>query len=383
MANLVASAGFGIRMDLLDVSVLWGGTVTEQSDTRLTIDISQGYVEHFTGFGVTYNPLGEPISGTLTGLQETLFGQPTFTVTGLDVSAVAFNGWVNNDDTVGALINMFAGNDTMTGGPSADLMAGLDGHDNLYGGSGADTLYGSAGNDHLYGQSASGGADSGDVISGGDGSDYLQGNAGNDTLDGGKGSDRINGGADNDAIAGGDGNDSINGNLGNDTIDGGTGNDSIRGGKGDDLITGGDGFDTLLGDIGNDTLEGGHHGDRMTGGDGADVFRFNRSAGSSSDFVGDPLHTDEIADFTHGTDHIDLEFVPTAILVGSSSDMLHAILDARDLMIAHGGFGEVAAMQVGSDTYLVSSGAGLTDFADLLIKLDGVAASTLTTGDFV
>ena len=227
------------------------------------------------------------------------------------------------------------------------------------------------------------GADSGDVISGGDGSDYLQGNAGNDTMDGGDGSDRINGGADNDAISGGDGNDSVNGNLGNDTIDGGFGNDSIRGGKGDDLIAGGDGFDTLLGDIGNDTLEGGHYGDLLTGGDGADTFRFNRSAGSDSDYIGMPLYTDEITDFTRGTDHIDLEFAPAAILVGSSSDMVHAILDARDLMMAHDGFGEVAAMQVGSDTYLVSSGAGLSDFADLLIKLDGVAASTLATGDFV
>jgi len=372
-------------MDQIDVANLWDGTITEQSDTKLMVDIGGGYVEHFTGFGLTYSGLtGDPLSGTITGYQETLLGQPTFTVTGLNISAVDFNTWVNNDDTFGALAHMFAGNDSMTGGSFNDFMAGLDGHDILMGGAGADTLAGNAGNDHLYGQSNLGGPDGADSILGGDGIDYLQGNAGNDTLDGGNNADRINGGADNDLIYGGDGNDAINGNLGNDTIDGGFGSDLVRGGKGDDLIQGHDGNDTLMGDLGNDTIDGGAGNDLMTGGDGADVFRFDRFSGSESNqFVGGGLHEDHITDYQQGVDHIQLEFKPTAILTGTASDDIHAVSDARDLMIAHTGYGEVALMQVGTDTYLLSSGAGDSDFEDVWVKIDNTTAANFTFADFV
>ncbi len=382
MANVVAG-DFALRMDLFDVANLWDGTVTEISDTKLTIDLGGGYVEHFTGFGVTYNIFGDPLSGTITGLQETLFGQPTFTITGLQTSAVDFNTWVNNDDTFSALAHMLSNNDTMTGSRFADFMAGLDGHDNLYGGDGADSLYGNAGNDHLYGQSANGGPDAGDVIGGGDGSDYLQGNAGNDTLDGGAGSDRVNGGADNDTITGGDGNDTINGNLGNDTIDGGFGYDFLRGGKGDDLIMGGDDNDTLMGDLGNDTLEGGHSHDVMTGGDGADVFRFDPFAAEDGDSYISPLYSDEITDFTPGTDHIDLAYAVSHVLVGSAPDFDHAIFVALDLLAGSPGFTDVAAIQVGTTTILLHSGNGLSDFIVGSIWLDGVNANTLSTSDFV
>jgi serralysin len=383
MANLVAGANYPFRMDQIDITALWDGVVTERSSSKLTIDLGGGFVEHFTGFGVAYDGFGNPGSGTITGLQETYLGNSTFTLSGLNTSAAAFNDWVRAGDTLSALFDMFAGNDSLTGSRFNDFMGGLDGHDNLIGGEGADSLFGGAGNDHLYGQSASGGVDGADSIGGGDGSDYLQGNAGNDMLDGGNGSDRINGGADNDNIIGGAGNDTVNGNLGNDSIDGGFGGDFLRGGKGDDLILGGDDNDILLGDLGNDTLEGGHYGDVMTGGDGADVFRFDRFASSDADWIGGGTSVDEITDFTHGIDHINLEFVPTSILTGSSTDLTDAIGDARELMIAHAGYNEVAIMQVGGDSYLVSSGAGMSDFADLVIELNGVNASMITAADFI
>lgn len=386
MANLSAGSIFAIRMDQIDVANLWDGTITEETGSKLTVDIGGGYVEHFTGFGVTYSALtGDPLSGTITGYEETLFGQPTFTVTGLNVSAVDFNTWVNNDDTFAALAHMFAGDDNMAGGNSTDFIAGLDGHDVITGGAAGDSLFGNAGNDHLYGQSASGGFDGPDSISGGDGMDYLQGNAGNDTLDGGNQSDRINGGADNDLIFGGAGNDAINGNLGNDTIDAGSNNDSARGGKGDDLILGGDGNDTIQGDLGNDTIEGGHGADTLTGGDGADVFRFNRYATSDDDTLSNNRQVliDTITDFTHGTDHIQLEYVPTTILTGVEDSVIDALGEGHVLMTQHGGTHEVAAMQFGADTYLISSGDGTSDAMDLVIRLIGVDASTITTSDFV
>jgi len=213
--------------------------------------------------------------------------------------------------------------------------------------------------------------------------DYLQGNAGNDTLDGGAGNDRINGGADNDAITADDGNDSVNGNAGNDTIDGGAGLDTLRGGQGDDQIVGGDGNDALSGDLGNDTLEGGHGADVLTGGGGADLFRFDAYASASSDSHGAPLQVDEITDFASGTDRVQLSFTPMALLTGTAASASEAITVAQGLMAGHSGSHEVALVQVGSDTYLVASGDGASDSADLAIRLDAVTNGMITTADFV
>jgi len=384
MADIVAGQ-FALRFDLLDVANLWDGTITEISDSKLTINIGGGYVEHFTGFGVTYNAIGEPLSGTITGLQETLYGQPTFTITGLDTSAVTFNNWVDADDTLGALVGMLHGNDTVHGSVFNDFLGGADGHDVLYGGDGADTLSGGSGNDHLYGQSATGGSDGADLMTGGDGADYLQGNAGNDSLDGGQGSDRINGGADNDLVMGGTGlgSDTINGNLGNDTIDGGDGKDLLRGGKGDDLILGSDGNDTLMGDLGNDTLEGGHAHDVMTGGDGADVFRFDAFASSDNNTHLSPIYQDGITDFVSGTDHIDLAFTVTAVLYGTANDQLHAMSVAMDLMKNHAGLGEVVAVQMGADTILYDAAQADNDTPLGVIWLEGFNANSVTLSDFI
>jgi serralysin len=229
------------------------------------------------------------------------------------------------------------------------------------GGSGSDTIVGSAGNDHIYGYGPTPGPDLGDSLSGGAGDDYIQGNAGNDTIDGGDGNDRILGGQDNDLITGGAGNDSINGNLGADTIDGGAGNDTVRGGQGDDVLSGGDGNDTIMGDMGADT---------MTGGAGADTFVFH---GSDAAFINLSTllggHVDTITDFTVGTDHISLGFVPTAVHDISALSLTDALTDATLALTGHGS--DVAEVTVGNDTYLFYSSANGA-IADSVIDLQGV-----------
>ena len=257
---------------------------------------------------------------------------------------------------------------TLRGMDGNDLLDGFGGTDMLFGGNGQDTLNGNDGNDHLYGQSANGGPDGADSISGGNGIDYIQGNAGNDTLDGGAQADRINGGADDDRISGGDGSDVVNGNTGNDLIDGGAGSDSLRGGQGNDQITGGEGNDTLSGDLGADTL---------TGGTGIDLFRI---AGSDAGTSG-TAH-DEITDFTHGTDHIMLPFLPLALVTSTANNAASAIATANAAMAAHAGDHEAALIQVGTDTYLFASATGTTDSAELMIKLDGVNANQIASSDF-
>lgn len=271
------------------------------------------------------------------------------------------------------------------GGAGSDRLEGGRGPDVLTGGAGPDTLIGGDGNDHLYGQSADGGADGADWISGGDGSDYLQGNAGNDTLDGGNGSDRINGGADDDYIRGGNGNDQINGNAGNDTVLGDLGNDTLRGGKGDDVVNGYEGDDRILGDLGNDTLVGDLGADTLTGGDGTDVFVFYRFAGSDTAPASNTpvIRIDEVTDYSHGTDHIKLEFVPTTIMTSLETSETNAIALARVLMQGNPGDHEVVLMQVGSDAYLISSDQGLSDSPDIVVKLDNVSAASLTLADFL
>jgi Ca2+-binding RTX toxin-like protein len=246
---------------------------------------------------------------------------------------------------------------------AADRIYGGEGHDNIMGGGGADTLTGGNGNDHLYGQSPNGGPDGADSISGDGGTDYLQGNAGNDTLDGGDGPDRINGGADNDLITGGEGADTVNGNLGNDSVDGGSGGDSLRGGQGNDSISGGDGDDWISGDLGPDTL---------TGGAGRDSFAFAGQASLATS-------PDMITDFAPDQDKLMVGFLPAAILSGSSPTPanLAAIASlAQQLFDGHQGDHEVAAIAVGSDTYLfyASDGGAVADSA---ILLQGVSASAI------
>jgi serralysin len=369
MATVTGGTSVALRMDELSVGDLFDGDITSATSTQIVVNLGDGYIDTFTGTGFTFSAAGAVTGGTLTAIQETLNGGITFKVTGLNTSAQQFYQWAQTDDNQTAFTTMFAGNDTLTGTTFADRLVGYAGHDNLFGGGGADTLSGGSGNDHLYGQSANGGADGADLIFGDDGADYIQGNAGNDTLNGGEGSDRINGGADNDLINGDAGNDTINGNLGNDTIDGGTGNDSLRGGQGNDSIAGGDGADILSGDLGADTLSGGA---------GLDVFLFG---GNSALFAGSSA--DVITDFQDGTDRIHVGYQVDAVLTGAAqANFTAAATLAQSLFDGRAGVNEVAAIKVGSDTFIFysSNNGGAANSA---VQLTGIDPSAIGTADFI
>jgi Ca2+-binding RTX toxin-like protein len=283
-----------------------------------------------------------------------------------------------------------------SGGAGDDQITGTAGADWVAGDVGADKLLGMGGNDHIFGNAqaaAQGASDGGDWIDAGAGTDYVNGNAGNDTIYGGAGSDLLFGGGGDDLIVGdndvgtdptalGIGNDHLNGNKGNDTLIGGWGNDDLHGGQGDDLLQGGEQDDVLNGDLGNDTLDGGGGVDILSGGGGADTFQF--LAVGNLPFV--PVagtRTDQVADFEHGTDHIQFAFHATALLQGGSATDLVAAFHAADTVLqAHAGAGEVAAVQVGADTYLFysSHGEGAIDGA---IMLHGFTAGTLAVTDFL
>ena len=122
----------------------------------------------------------------------------------------------------------------------------------------------------------------------------------------------------------------------------------------------------VSGDLGQDTL---------TGGAGNDIFLF---AGQGSTTAA----PDMITDFTSGTDHLSLGFTPAAVLTGAAqASLAAAITAAQSLFDGHAGDHEVAALAVGSDTYIFyASNAGAT--ADSAIQLVGASAASLGLGDF-
>lgn len=221
---------------------------------------------------------------------------------GFDAYAQTNSGLDFTGMVVAARGNIYgqAGNETISGTDSADIIYGMDGNDTLNGGLGDDVIYGGNGSD---------------IINGGDGNDnfYYGGlEAAGDTIDGGNGSDDIYltadlfldnttsfanmerilfagftvtalsgqgfnltgmvasgasllyGQAGNETIFGTDSADTIYGLDGDDTLNGGLGNDLIYGGNGSDILNGGDGSDNFyyggLEAIG-DTVDGGNNND--------------------------------------------------------------------------------------------------------------------------
>lgn len=327
----------------------------------------------------------------------------TATVTGVAGSGARFYG-LGGDDTIGG----GNANDVIFGGEGDDRITGLSSTltggkyveaDFLMGGNGADTIVGGLGNDHIYGNemtSVQGSVDGGDSISAGAGNDYVNGNAGNDTILGEDGNDRLYGGAGTDSILGGNGNDYLQGNKGADTLVGGDGVDQLRGGADGDSLVGGEGGDLLNGDAGADTISGGNGYDYLSG--GADADRFTFAVGEASDAnlrslatATDHGLTDEIVDFTNGSDKIALGFTVTEILHTATgvtfTDSTAAQVYAQQLLDNHTGAGEIAAITVGSSTYLFYNDAGVdTTAANSAIKVDGVADTVFNLGtgsDFV
>lgn len=210
---------------------------------------------------------------------------------------------VDNTGTLQGNVLLGGGNDRLTNGGTVtgnvDLGTGNDRFDGR-GGTLSGTLQAGDGNDVVLGGAAS------DSVQGGAGNDKLQGQDGDDTLDGGAGKDSLNGGNGNDALTGGDGLDTLTGAAGDDVLDGGTGNDLLSGGSGNDAADGGSGSDTLQGGTGRDTL---------TGGTGGDTFVFATAAE-----IGNGQSRDQITDFTHGQDVIDLTgFMTGGSFIGSGT----------------------------------------------------------------
>jgi serralysin len=94
--------------------------------------------------------------------------------------------------------------------------------------------------------------------------------------------------------------------------------------------------------------------------------------------------TRSIADFTKGEDEIDLDFDVAQVLTvtdQSFADLAAAQAYASQLLANDAGTREVAAIAVGTDTWLFYNGAG-GDTVDSAIRLANVDATTISTTDF-
>jgi RTX calcium-binding nonapeptide repeat (4 copies) len=155
---------------------------------------------------------------------------------------------------------------------------------------------------------------SGTMIGGlalGDGTDVVT-NTGviRGNVDMGAGADRVTAveGRIFGSILGGGGNDTVVGGAQADTVLGGTENDLLLGGAGDDDLQGGAGLDRIIGGLGNDRITAGVGADVLSGGLGADVFVFTSKA-----TLGIGVGRDQITDFQHGVDDLNMAFMNSFI----------------------------------------------------------------------
>ena len=254
-------------------------------------------------------------------------GTPTVANTAsIQVSGLAGNDQITLNEANGALpaaqLSGGEGNDTLTGGSSADRLFGQAGNDTLLGNGGIDLLFGGSGNDTLTGgdaddQAFGQGDDDRMIWNPGDDTDLNEGGAGVDTVEvnGGNGIeqfaatangtrvrfDRLNpapfaidiGTSENLVVNmnGGDDAFSASGNLAaliKLTVDGGAGNDTILGSNGADVVLGGDGNDFVDGNQGDDVAflgagddtfqwDPGDGNDTVEGQAGTDTMLFNGS----------------------------------------------------------------------------------------------------------
>jgi Ca2+-binding RTX toxin-like protein len=129
------------------------------------------------------------------------------------------------------------------------------------------------------------------------------------------------------------------------------------------VLTGQSGGSNLAGGSGDDTLIGGTSGpDTMTGAAGADHFQFNTV----------PWQGDTITDFTHGVDRIDVSRLLSAVGYSGTDPIADGYIRFGD-----DGNGNTWV-------YFDRDGHGTADqWGTKIATLDHVAASTLTTSDWI
>ncbi|RXT45864.1 hypothetical protein B5V01_13620, partial [Mesorhizobium erdmanii] len=124
----------------------------------------------------------------------------------------------------------------------------------------------------------------------------------------------------------------IVGDTGNNTLSATNGINLFYGLNNSDVITGGSGFDGIIAGAGTDTLIGNGGGDFLAGGGQSDTFKYSAITDSQSGVVNNVANYDTIADFTSGSDKIDLtSFTASAFTTFKTSDLGAASVAAHTI----------------------------------------------------
>ena len=343
------------------VSGVTVGAVTEDAGMPATgaltvTDIDSGEAAFVAGtlagaYGsLTVNAAGQwsyALDNAKAAVQALATGQTvveTITVQTIDGTQQAIAITINGADET--LIIGTAGADVLAGAAIGEMILGLGGNDRLSGNGGSDTLDGGTGADSLYG------GDSDDVLNF-DALDKVQsGGAGVDTLVVGR---------------------SISVNLG--------ASDQISGDSG--LATGLENVDatfatasvTLVGSTAANILAGGSAGDKLTGGLGVDVLIGN---GGTDRFifrtVSESTATvqDEIADFTHGVDRIDVSAIDA--IAGTSTNNTFKFISTA-------AFSATGQLRYDAATGAIEADVNGDRVADFSLQVG--AGLTITASDFL
>jgi VCBS repeat-containing protein len=151
-------------------------------------------------------------------------------------------------------------------------------------------------------------------------------------------------------------------------LSGNAGIDTFIGNNGNDVLSGGAGDDNLFGNENNDRLTGGAGADHLTGGNNVDTFAYLATSDSTL------ATSDVIADFTHGTDKIDLSAIDA---VPGGADNAFAFGGSNANTVAN----SVTFSESGGNTIIHIDNTGDT-VADMQIVLTGTGLG-LAASDFI
>ena len=138
---------------------------------------------------------------------------------------------------------------------------------------------------------------------------------------------------------------------------------SITGGTGADSLTGGSGADTISGGVGADVITGGLGADNLTGGLGADTFVYASVAQSNG------TNTDTITDFTTGTDKLQVTLDYSTLVTA---------LDINAVRASAG----VAGVSAAQDTLSGQRGQYVYDTTASQLLINFNADNMITTADY-
>ncbi|ODT66143.1 MAG: hypothetical protein ABS75_28410 [Pelagibacterium sp. SCN 63-23] len=265
-----------------------------------------------------------------------------------------------------------AGNDSLLGNMTANVLSGGDGNDTIRGGFGADRLSGDAGNDDLYGD---------------EGDDELEGGDGNDRIDGGAGRDTATYAAAAAAVTvslsgtparasfeeqdtGGAGLDRL---ISIENLMGSAFDDTLTGDAGDNVIDGGAGADVMAGEAGNDTYVVDNAGDSIDDAAGHDTVQTALAGHVLDDQVEDLILTGIAA--INGTGNS----LDNAISGNAANNILDGGL-GTDTVVLPGSLGDYSFSLVAGNVTLSSTAGGVDTLVSIERALLGSVSYAIVAG---